>query len=121
MMRVSIPSDRESALQDNSKQAYWLYNQLVVSIPSDRESALQATEVTTEATTDEDAFPFPPNGKVLCKRMDMRSFRLIRTARVSIPSERESALQAHTLRICFLTHILFPFPPNGKVLCKTET
>ena len=37
-----------------------------VSIPSERESALQVIE-STDDTERASLFPFPPNGKVLCK------------------------------------------------------
>ena len=87
-------------------------------------------------------FQFPPNGKVLCKRIqsriegDRHRWVSIPSEResalqemneilsnvyysVSIPSERESALQAYW-KIDVWSHTLrFHFPPNGKVLCKT--
>ena len=86
-----------------------------VSIPSERESALQALTVGTVTVNASHEFRFPPNGKVLCKLwavaeyMHEKKFRfppngkvlckpspilLEEKLKVSIPSERESALQA---------------------------
>ena len=135
-----------------------------VSIPSERESALQVAK-SVKALMDQ--FQFPPNGKVLCKVYAFHAatpvtivacFNSLRTGKcfasseirqssygsVSIPSERESALQVtgHYIKIlaivlgfnslrtgkCFASSfrdmpyqkqiLEFQFPPNGKVLCK---
>ena len=89
---VSIPSERESALQAVVVFPF-LEFPVPVSIPSERESALQVGRVHRRPVNRE--FPFPPNGKVLCK-----------TAPAS-PVKGQLWYE-------------FQFPPNGKVLCKSR-
>ena len=90
-MAVSIPSERESALQAlHLFRLNWSASRLV-SIPSERESALQEI---------------------------MQIIKNVMGAIVSIPSERESALQVRNDTEIDMTTAQFQFPPNGKVLCK---
>ena len=116
---------------------YWC---IFVSIPSERESALQAKDTiifTTSITSFNSLrtgkcfartrqgvlkagrikFQFPPNGKVLCK-FDVSDGGKAKKNDVSIPSERESALQEEYNYNSPVTELEFQFPPNGKVLCK---
>ena len=65
-------------------------------------------------------FQFPPNGKVLCKMAFAEIAHLLANT-VSIPSERESALQDWIEKHRTATSMGFQFPPNGKVLCKTQS
>ena len=115
---------------------------MCVSIPSKRESALQEVETVSVETTN-NVFRFPPNGKVLGKftranltKSGLPSFDSLRTGKcfasplidrglrryrdnVSIPSKRESALQVkHDDQPWGESVVVFRFPPNGKVLCK---
>ena len=65
-------------------------------------------------------FQFPPNGKVLCKSRGACGMHYPPYI-VSIPSERESALQDLIKDPTLLESepdLAFQFPPNGKVLCK---